>query len=155
MRLAQPDDWYSRQCELTLLRHEFTKPADPARAWQLVAQLDSIDPEEKARAAGHPYTAVYRRVLAATIEARAGNVTRAEAELARARRTAAGDSIMKLDMAPDEALLLSALGRTVEARKLMRNFSQLRPTQLPAMMRDPLYRTILDTAAAAPSTAPR
>ena len=155
MRVAQPDDWYSRQCELTLLRHEYTQPPNPERAWQLVAQLDSIDPMDKALAAGHPISVVYRRLLAGSIDARAGNLVKAESTLVWARRTAANDSVLKVDMAVDEAYLLFLLGRPDSARMLVENFFRLRPIQKPAVTRDPLYGQIMGLSAAAPRTGPR
>ncbi len=155
MRLAEPDDWYSRQCELTLLRHDYTKPPNPRRAWQLVAELDSVDPPAKARAAGHMITVVYRRLLAGFLDARAGNYARAESTLVWARRTAANDSILKVDMAVDEAILLLGLGRRDSAQLLVNRFFQLRPLQKPSSERDAFYRWIFEQLKEAPGTPPR
>lgn len=154
MRAALPTDWFSRQCELTLLRHDVSRRPDPARAWRLVAMLDTLDPEDKAKEAGHSYTPVYRRLLAATVDARAGNRFKAESVLAEARKRAAGDSTMQLDMAPDEAVLLYTLGRRAESRRVADRFWAMRPTQMEAARRDPLYRVIVPPAARS-GTAPQ
>jgi len=115
---------------------------DPVRAWALVQQLDSLDPPGKAIAAGHPYTPIYRRIVAATISARAGRQDIARAELARAIRATAGDSSLQLDLAADEAYLHIVLGERKQAEQLLRRLVKARPALVPYLKRDPLFQPL-------------
>jgi eukaryotic-like serine/threonine-protein kinase len=152
-RLEYPGDYQAVQCDLTLLRHDRTGRPDPDSAWRLVAILDSLDPPEKAVAAGHPYTPIYRRVVAASLDARAGHVARARAELLRARKAVAGDSTMQLDLAPDEACLLLDLGQRDEAIRILRAMLEVRRNLEPLLTRDPTFRG-LPISVTGPSTGP-
>ncbi len=139
-RLTFRGDWRFYECELTLLRHDATRAPDPARAWALVDTLAGLDSPQEARAEGRPYHTVYRRVVAATISARAGQRAVARAELTRALRATEGDSILRLDLLYDEAVLRLALGDGARAAKLVRRLIAARPLQGPILRRDPLLR---------------
>ena len=138
-RLSSPDDWRFVECQLTLLRHDLHARPDPDSAWALVRVLERLDPVEKATAAGRPYHPIYRRIVAATISARAGQRDTARAELARALRATAGDSGLRLDLAYDEAYLLLVLGERERARELLRALIAARPVLASPLARDPLF----------------
>jgi eukaryotic-like serine/threonine-protein kinase len=137
-----PQQWDFVQCELTLMRHDVDAEPDPARAWKLVAELERLDPPDKAAAAGHAYTTIYRRVVAATISARAGRQDIARAELARARRATERDSTLRLDLAYDEAYLQLVLGARQRAADLLRRYVEARPMTRDYIARDPLFRDL-------------
>jgi hypothetical protein len=115
---------------------------DPARAWQLVARLDEMDPPSRARGTGHPYSPIYRRIVAATISARAGQRDRARAELDSAIRATAGDSTLRLDLAIDEAYLLHVLGERSRARALLEQRLAIEPALARRIANDPLILAI-------------
>ena len=83
-RASFPGYWRFVECELTLMRHNTASRPNPDSAWALVKQLETLDPAEKAKAEDRAYHLIYRRVLAATISARAGRRDIARAELVRA-----------------------------------------------------------------------
>ncbi len=139
-RLSFPKDWHFVECELTLMRHNARATPEPDSAWALVKELDRLDPADKARAEGRAYHPIYRRVVAATISARAGRRGIARAELARARRATVGDSTLRLDLASDEAYLRLVLGERERATALLRQYIQARPMARDYLARDPLLR---------------
>jgi serine/threonine-protein kinase len=79
--VAFPDRWRFIECALTLMRHDPEAPPDADSAWALVRTLERLDPPERARAEGRAYHVIYRRVVAATISARAGRPPVARAVL--------------------------------------------------------------------------
>jgi eukaryotic-like serine/threonine-protein kinase len=139
-RLSFPNDWRFLECGLTLMRHDQDARPEPDSAWSLVRALERLDPAEEGRAEGRPYHSIYRRVVAATISARAGRFDVARAELARARRDTKGDSTLRLDLAYDEAYLRLTLGERERATALLRGLITARPFQGPILARDPLLR---------------
>ena len=139
---SAPNDWQFVDCELTLMRHDTKTAPDTVRAWALVRRLDQMDPMDRARIAGRPYHPTYRRMVAATISARAGDTALARAELARARRAAGRDSSLLLDLALDEAYLRLVLGDTARARRLMGQLLRERPLLRPLVERDPLLKQL-------------
>jgi hypothetical protein len=141
-RQTFPRHWRFRECELTLLRHDIDAPPDPRRAWALVKELEQLDPAEKARIEGRQYHTIYRRVVAATISARAGRRDIARAEIARARRATAGDSVLSMDLAYDEAYLRLVLGERARAVELLRAYIEARPMARDYLARDPLLREL-------------
>lgn len=153
--LNYPEDYRFLQCQLTLLRHDLHAKPDPARAWALVKELDRIDPADKAIAAGHPYTPIYRRVVAATISARAGRTDIARGELARAIRATEGDSALRLDLAYDEAFLRLVLGERDHAKRLLRHLVEVRPALDPFLERDPVFQELRPIAASPSSGTPQ
>jgi hypothetical protein len=128
------------------MRHDASRTPDPKRAWELVAMMDRLDPPEKAWAAGHPYNAIFRRVAAATISARAGARELARAEIARARQATKADSGLLLDLAYDEAYLWLVLGEREQAARLLNRLLEARPVLRPLLARDPLWAGFRDEA---------
>jgi eukaryotic-like serine/threonine-protein kinase len=141
-QLYYPADWRFLECELTLMRHNTAAPPAPDSAWALVRELDRLDPPDKALAEGRAYHSIYRRVVAATISARAGNPALARVELARARRLTAGDSTLRLDLAIDEAYLRMVLGERERAAELLRQYIEARPMARQYIARDPLFSAL-------------
>jgi DNA-binding SARP family transcriptional activator/TolB-like protein len=147
-----PGDWRFRECRLTLMREDRAAPPDPAAAWSVVAELERLDPAERARAEGRAYSPIYRQAIAAAILARAGARDTARAVVARARRAAEGDAELRLSLDYDEAYVRLALGEPAEARRLLAEMLRARPALRPFLDRDPLFRGLLSPAAAAPAT---
>ncbi|HET6578579.1 MAG TPA: serine/threonine-protein kinase [Gemmatimonadales bacterium] len=141
-RLALPNRWRFVECELTLMRHDSSARPDPDSAWKLVTVLERLDPPERARAEGRAYHTIYRRVVAATISARAGRRDIARAELARARRAVAGDTTLATDLGYDEAYLRFVLGERGRAAELLRRYVEARPLARNYLARDPLMREL-------------
>ena len=121
-------------------RHELQ--ADPDSAWKLVRTLEQLHPPAKAAAEGRPYYRIYRRVVAATISARAGRQDIARAEIARARRATQGDSTLSIDLNYDEAYLRLVLGERARAEELLREYIRARPLARDYLARDPLFGTL-------------
>jgi TolB-like protein/tetratricopeptide (TPR) repeat protein len=138
-RVYAPGDWRFVECELTLLRHDLRARPMPESAWALVGILDRLLPVDKAAAAGLLYHTIYRRIVAATISARAGNPDTARAELARAHRATANDSSLRLDLAYDEAFLRLVMGERDRAEQLLASLVSARPVLGPLLARDPLF----------------
>nr|MBA3522059.1 protein kinase [Gemmatimonadales bacterium] len=141
-RLIFPQQWRFVECELTLMRHDVDAKPDPKRAWALVAELERLHPVENARATGRGYHPIYRRIVAATISARAGERRLARSELDRARRATEGDSISRLDLGYDEAYLRLVLGERRQAEDLLRRYIEARPMTRTYIARDPLFRDL-------------
>jgi TolB-like protein len=139
-RVSFSSYWLFVECALTLMRHDVSTRPNPDSAWALVRELNRLDPAEKAKAEGRGYHPIYRRVVAATISARAGQRDIARTELARAIRATRGDSGLRLDLAPDEALLRLALGDRRQAAKLVREYLRARPLARDYFAREPLFK---------------
>ncbi|HYW09073.1 MAG TPA: BTAD domain-containing putative transcriptional regulator [Longimicrobium sp.] len=130
------------ECRLTLMREDQKATPDTAAAWAIVARLERIDPREFARAAGNAYGPIYRRMVAASISARAGDVQRARAELARAHRDVQSQPELRVDLAYDEAYLRLVLGERAAADSLLRYYAAAKPGIAPFLARDPLFTGI-------------
>jgi tetratricopeptide (TPR) repeat protein len=139
-RLMFPDRWRFVECELTLMRHDAAARPNPDSAWKLVAVLNRLDPPDRAKSEGRTYHTIYRRVVAATISARAGRPDIARAEIARARRATAGDTTLSMDLNYDEAYLRLVLGERERAAALIREYLDARPLARDYLARDPLLR---------------
>jgi TolB-like protein len=139
-RLTFPNHWRFLECELTLMRHHATAPQLPDSAWRLVRSLDSLDPAARARSEGRDYHSIYRRIVAATISARAGRHDVARAELAKARRQVRSDRILSMDLNYDEAYLRLVLGDRQRATALLEAYIRARPFSKDYLARDPLLR---------------
>jgi eukaryotic-like serine/threonine-protein kinase len=140
-RLTLPNHWRFVECELTLMRHDVAARPNPDSAWKLVAALKRLDPPDRAKSEGRAYHTVYRRVVAATISARAGRPDIARAEIARARRATAGDTTLSMDLNYDEAYLRLVLGERERATELLRKYLAARPLARDYLARDPLLRS--------------
>ncbi|HWK88631.1 MAG TPA: hypothetical protein VNP72_01500, partial [Longimicrobium sp.] len=142
-------DWRFVECRLILLRADAGRAPDAAAAVRLLAELDRMDPPERARREGRAYTPLFRQAVAAAVVARAGNADSARAMLARARRAASADPELRISLAYDEAYVYHVLGQPDSARALLRWMYTRRPSVRDYAARDPLFRTL--PAAAAPS----
>ncbi|WP_420127529.1 BTAD domain-containing putative transcriptional regulator [Longimicrobium sp.] len=145
-RRARPRDWRFVECRLTLLREDRSRPADPAAAWRLVAELDALDPPPRAAATGRTYAPIYRRLVAAAVSARAGQADSARAVLARARLDAAADPESRVSMPYDEAYILLLLGERAQARERLEVYLAQRPEMRAFTARDPLMRELLTSS---------
>ena len=139
-RVALPNQWRFVECQLTLMRHDPDAKPDPDSAWTLVRTLERLDPAERARSEGRAYHLIYRRIVAATISARAGRPDVARAEITRARRAVRRDSTLALDLNYDEAVLRVALHERTRARDLLEEYVAARPLARDQLARDPLLR---------------
>ncbi|HEV7589875.1 MAG TPA: BTAD domain-containing putative transcriptional regulator [Longimicrobium sp.] len=135
-----PGDFRFVECRLTLLRADPSRAPDPAAAARLLAELDRLDPPERARRAGRAYAPLFRQAVAAAVMARAGQTDSARAMLARARAAASGDAELRLSLAYDEAYVYLLLGRPDTARALLDWTFTRRPSQRAFAARDPLFR---------------
>lgn len=142
-RRAFPRDWRFVECRLALMRADPSPAPDTALAWRLVAELEAMYPADAAAAEGRAYAAVFRRMLAAAVSARAGDADRARAVLARARVDAAADPEGRVSLAYDEAVLLLLLGDRAAARERLDVYLAQRPGARAALARDPLVRPLL------------
>jgi len=139
-RVTFPGHWRFVECELTLMRHDAGRKADPDSAWRLVRRLEQLDPPDRARAEGREYHLIYRPIVAATISARGGHPDIARAEIARARREVASDSTLSMDLNYDEAYLRLVLGQRDRARQLLKEYVEARPLAGQYLARDPLLQ---------------
>jgi len=137
-----PGDWKFVECRLFLLRADTARSADATLATRLLAQLDAMDPPERARGDGRPYTPLFRQAVAAAVVARAGHADSARAMLARARRAAGGDPELRTSLAYDEAYVRLVLGEPDTARALLAWTLAHRPAVRPFAARDPLFRAL-------------
>lgn len=146
-----PDDPLFLECELTISRLDAagltTRRPDPQRAWTLVRELERIDPPKRAAEMGHPYSPIYRRLVAAAVSAAAGQRDTArrvlEAELARVR----GDPELSTDILYDAAFLHITLGNAQRARSLLDSYVRARPDLDSLIARDPTMRAARPRAA--------
>jgi DNA-binding SARP family transcriptional activator/TolB-like protein len=139
---ARPDDWRFLECRLTLLARDPGAEPDPAGAWRLVAELDRVYPPLKARLDGQPYQALYRRIMASAVLARAGQNDSARAVLARARREAERDAEFRVFIDYDAAYVHLLLGERDEAVEALRRYLAARPWLRRYAARDLLFREL-------------
>jgi DNA-binding SARP family transcriptional activator/TolB-like protein len=151
-RRRAPTDWRFVECRLTLMREDRSRPADPAAAATLVAELERLDPEPGARAQGRGYSPLYRQAVLAAILAQAEQGDSAQAVLARARRAAANDDDLTLSLDYDEAYARLLLGERRTAGELLHRALSRRPALRPFATRDPLLRELLTRPPAAAGT---
>jgi DNA-binding SARP family transcriptional activator/TolB-like protein/tetratricopeptide (TPR) repeat protein len=135
-------DWQFVECRLTLMRADPSRPPDPAAATRLLAELDRLDPPERARRAGRAYAPLFREAVVAAVLARAGKTDSARAMLARARVAANGDAELRLSLAYDEAYVYLLLEQPETARALLAWSFTRRPAQRAFAARDPLFRRL-------------
>ncbi|HEX2191485.1 MAG TPA: hypothetical protein VHG51_21415, partial [Longimicrobiaceae bacterium] len=138
-----PGDWRFVQCELAILSHPSFPRAEPARALELLRELEEIDPPAKARLAGRPYRPIFRTMRAAVVLARDGQEARARSLLARARRDAGHDPALRLFLLYDEAYLRLVLGEEERAFALLDGYVRARPELKRYVLRDPQFRPLL------------
>ena len=136
-----PGNWRFVQCRLTLMSVEPATP-DPAKAWALVARLDSMDPPLAATSTADSYDPIFRRMVAALISARAGQRDSALAVTAWARRATANDPSNRIDLDYDEANVRLALGEPDAALRLLAEYTTARPALKSYIARDPHFAAL-------------
>ncbi len=132
-------DWRFRECELTLM-HQSPETADPARAWAIVRELESMDPPAMARDLNRAYSPHYRRLAAATVSAFHGDHALAKDELVSAIDRTRADSTMRVDVLFSAAWVYLGLGLADSATAVLNRYITLRPQSRAAVLRDPLLR---------------
>ncbi len=153
-RLQFPLDWRFRECGLALLRDDPSRPADPALAWRLLAEVERLDPPPRAEAEGRAYSPLFRRALVAAVLARAGERDSARAVLERVRARAGDDRDLRLSLTYDEASVRLLLGERARARLLLDSLVAARPYLAGFIRRDPLFRGLFTPGPAASGAPP-
>jgi DNA-binding SARP family transcriptional activator/TolB-like protein/tetratricopeptide (TPR) repeat protein len=148
-----PEDWRFLECRLVLLREDRSRPPEPALAWRLLAELERMDPPARAASMGRAYSPLFRRVVAASVAARAGDADSALAVLTRARRNAGDDAELQRSLDYDEAHLRLVLGEPRAARILLARYVAARPALRTYVERDPLFRQLFPASSGAPASA--
>jgi tetratricopeptide (TPR) repeat protein len=142
-----PRDARFLECQLTLLAEDENKPPDPARAWRLVMQADTLDPPSRARATGHTWLPIYREMMAAIVSARAGQRDSALSVLRRAHWAVEGDPTLTTDLQYEEAYLELILGNREEATRLLQRYLAERPSLRELVFRHPRWRRLTTDSA--------
>jgi DNA-binding SARP family transcriptional activator/TolB-like protein/tetratricopeptide (TPR) repeat protein len=141
-RATMPADWRFTECRLKLM--PFTD-GEPKEAWALVDTLDRLDPPAVGSMSDHPYSHVYRRLLAGLVSARAGDRARARREMSAMSPRVAADSAMRVDIQPDLAWIEAELGDSTSARARMRKYLDRRPAMRDFYKGTPL-KALIDEA---------
>jgi tetratricopeptide (TPR) repeat protein len=139
-RARFPGDARFVECGLTLMRADPSRPADASEVRTLLAELERLDPAERARRQGYGYRPIFRLAVAAAVLARGGQTDSARAMLARARKEAAADPQLRVSLAYDEAIVYLRLGHPDSARALLEWNFRRRPANRAFAARDPLLR---------------
>lgn len=139
-----PDDWRFTECRLILLGAGSTDRGDVARGWRLVDELRQLDPDEKARAAGRPYSAFFRQMAMARVLARAGLQDSARAVVARVRTAVAPDRELRLSFAYDDAYVSLLLGEKEAAIRQLAAYADGQPHLRQYLSRDIQFRALWD-----------
>lgn len=139
-RQRMPNDWHFVECQLTIMRLDAAgmsnRKPDPARAWEIIAELERIDPAERARAAGHRYSPIYRRMLAAMVSASAGDGARARAVLSQAQNEVKADAELRTDLLFETANLHFLLGDRTAGERALKEYLEARPDMAGFVSRD-------------------
>lgn len=143
-RTEYPADWWFHECQLTLMKYDLRGAPDPDRAWEIVAEVNALDPPARAQAAGHGYAPMYRALIAAAISARGGDQPRARQVLREIQQSAATDTAMLLDMIPEEITLLLEFGDRATAVARLRWAIERRPLLAGLVGQDPILRVLAD-----------
>jgi DNA-binding SARP family transcriptional activator/class 3 adenylate cyclase/TolB-like protein len=122
-----PNDWRFVECPLVLLAYDDGHPAAPGAAAEALARVEAVDPAAAARADGRPYLPVYRRMLFASVLARAGMADTARAVAAQARAGLTNAPEIRASLAYDQAYLSLCLGDRPGAVRALRELFRLQP----------------------------
>jgi hypothetical protein len=110
---------------------------DPARAWALVRDLERLD----GATAGRRYSPIFRRLVAASVSAAAGDRDRARAVLDSALKQTRGDEELSTDVLFDAAWVHFALGEREAGERELAAYLRARPDVAGFVLRDaPLRR---------------
>jgi eukaryotic-like serine/threonine-protein kinase len=142
-----PRDPRFLECQLTLLAEDESKRPNPALAWRLVEQANTLDPPARARAAGRAWLPIYREMMAAVVSARAGQHDSALSVARRARSAVAGDATLGTDLVYEEAYLQLILGDREEAARLLSLYLAERPSLRELVFRHPRWRRLTTDSA--------
>jgi serine/threonine-protein kinase len=115
-------------CRVTLMAEDRRTTPDPKLAWNLVAEGERIEPQDRATASGRTYLPTFRRMMAAVVSARAGQKDSARAVAARARAFVGNDRVLSTDLKYDDAFLQVALGDEPAALRLLSEYLTERPS---------------------------
>jgi DNA-binding SARP family transcriptional activator/TolB-like protein len=141
-RAIVASDWRFTECRLRLMPHV---GGTPVAAWALVDTLNRLDPPAVGRVSDHPYSHVYRRLVAALMSARAGDRVTAEREMRAMTARVETDPAMRLDILPDLASIHAALGDSTAARRRMADYLAKRPA-MRKLYEQTLMRWMLEPA---------
>jgi serine/threonine protein kinase/tetratricopeptide (TPR) repeat protein len=133
-------------CRLSLLALDVRKKANPTLAWDLVAEGDRREPQERATAIGRPYLPTFRKMMAAVVSARAGQKDRARAVAARARAFVANDHVLSTDLKFDDAYLQLVLGDQTAAVQLLSDYLRERPSRAELVSKHPRWKSLRSNA---------
>jgi DNA-binding SARP family transcriptional activator/TolB-like protein/tetratricopeptide (TPR) repeat protein len=136
-----PADYRFRECALVLLARGPAPPA-PDSAWRLLAAADGVDPPAAARAAGRPYSPVFRQAMVAAVLARAGLADSARAVADRSRGQAGRAAETRASFLWDDAYLQVLLGDTARAAALLDRYVAERPVLRDYVAREPVFRGV-------------
>lgn len=142
----QPTDWRFTECALTNLRldavglSKLRPNADSA--WALVRTLERMDSDAHARAAGRPYSPVFRRLTAAAISAATGDTATARRVLAQERARVRSDPELSTDLLYDAAFVHLTLRELDAARTSLRAYVRARPDFREYVERDMTLRGV-------------
>jgi DNA-binding SARP family transcriptional activator/TolB-like protein len=134
-----PLDYRFLECALTLLARDRESHASPDSALRVLRALDALDPPEKARAAGRPYTPPYRQMMLAAVLARAGKSDSARAVMARALEGIGNDPSLRSSWFYDAAFVHLLLEDPRRSAALLDSFTAAHPTLRGSIARDPLF----------------
>jgi len=133
-------------CHVTLLAEDVRNNPDPKLAWQLVAEGDRIEPQERATSAGRPYLPTFRRMMAAVVSARAGQKDSARAVAARARALVGKDRVLSTDFKYDDAYLHLVLGEQAAAVRLLSDYLTKKPSHGELVSKHPRWESLRSNA---------
>ncbi len=143
-----PGDWHFVECRLSLMRRDAARLdgrlPDPDRAWEIVRELERIDPTVSARALGHPYSPHYRLLVVAAVLASAGQRDSARAMLTRTLRAVQGDAELSVDVLFDAAFLRHVLGDHDAAERDIGDYLRARPDLAAYVAREEPLRAVRD-----------
>ncbi|HXV87405.1 MAG TPA: protein kinase [Gemmatimonadales bacterium] len=131
-----PGDRRFRQCELTLLGWSSARPADAARAWELMTMIERSD-----TAGVFAGTGAFRRYMIAAILARAGLRDSARRMIAQASAVAA-ERPNTQDAALYEAYVRELLGQSDQALALLEDYLRSSPQSRSYVARSRWFRSL-------------
>jgi DNA-binding SARP family transcriptional activator/TolB-like protein/tetratricopeptide (TPR) repeat protein len=144
-RAEFPADMRFLDCNLIILSYPASRP-NPREAWRLLAELERVDPPQKARRAGRAYNPIFRRMRVAIVVARAGDKRRAREMLSHARRDVAeaarNEPEVALSFLYDEACLQLTMGDSAAALGSLEAYLRVRPTLRTYARQDPQLRPL-------------
>ncbi len=146
-------------CQLTLLAEDRSRAPDVRDAKRLLVLAAQLDPPERAGVRGQPWLPIYREMTLAVVFARSGETDSARALAARAQQQVGSDTVMRVDLEYELALLdlmlgnrggtLSHLGSYLRARPYLRDMVSRHPRWKP-LATDSAFLSLVRPASLAP-----